>query len=174
MIDPEQFYQKSDNPSSGSRRRMWRSIESRIGPRSSPWLVLERRSFMLGMAATVIMLLAGVGAVSAVNRLIDNARPEAARVDRAYMSAISQFEDLTARLTPTSATKGTAPELQSRRDRFLSRQEELQSLDLGIEQLRADLRTGELSPVSRARLRDLYSRKLIVLLDMIEQGEITI
>lgn len=174
MIDPEEFYQRSDNPSPDSRRRMWHAIEGRIGLRSAPLLVLERRSFILGMAASVVILLAGLGAVSGVGRLIDNARPESVRVDRVYTSAISQFEDLTERLTPASAIQETAPALQSRRDRFLSRQEELQSLDSGIEQLRADVRAGELSPVSRAQLRDLYSRKLIVLLDMIEQGEITI
>ena len=157
------------------QRKMWRSIRTGIKSPHAPMLILERRSFLLGMAASLVVLLAGFGAVSAVKAIVDGSRPEAIRMDRVYQSAIQDFEDLTTRLATVNALDHSGPATQNSRQEILqSRREELQSLDRGIEILRTELNAGALSPVTRARLRDLYSRKLIVLLDMIEQGEITI
>ena len=175
MIDPERFYASSDEPSAAARRRIWRSVDSRIRPEHASWLVLERKSFLLGAAASVIILLAGIGGLSAMQRLLDGARPPALRVDNAYRSAIREFEGLTVRGSHASDLEPSTTAITgSQREVLQSRREELLSLDAGIESLRSDLQAGDLSPVKRARLRDLYSKKLMVLLEMIEQGEITL
>ncbi|MCU0452506.1 MAG: hypothetical protein MUE68_02520 [Bacteroidetes bacterium] len=173
MIDPEQFYAPSDAPSAESRRRMWTSVESRIRPQGRPWLVLERRSFALGMAASVLLLLAGFGTFSTVERMLDNSRPTALRVDQAYRSAIREFEILASE-PPKAHTVSTQDAVVPRQEVFRSRQDELRSIDEGIASLRAEMTSGDISPVKRARLRDLYAKKLVVLQSMIEQGEITL
>lgn len=173
MIDPEQFYAPSDAPSAESRRRMWTIVESRIRPQSRPWLVLERRSFALGMAAGVMLFLAAYGAASAVERMLDKSRPTALRVDQAYQAAIREFEILASEPARAHAVN-TQDAVVPRREIFRSRQDELRSIDEGIASLRSDMTSGDVSPVKRARLRDLYAKKLIVLQSMIEQGEITL
>lgn len=173
MIDPEQFYAPSDAPSPESRRRMWSNIEARLRPQGRLWLVLERRSFALGMAASVLLLLAAYGAVSAVERLVDRSRPAALRVDQAYRAAIREFEMLASE-PPRAQTVNSQDAAVPRQEIFRSRQDELRSIDEGIASLRSEMTSGDASPVKRARLRDLYAKKLIVLQNMIEQGEITL
>lgn len=173
MIDPEQFYAPSDEPPVVTRRRMWTNVESRLRPQGRPWLVLERRSFALGMAASVLLLLAGFGALSAVERMLDKGRPAALRVDQAYQAAIREFEMLASE-PPRVQTVNIQDAVVSRQEIFQSRQDELRAIDEGIASLRSEMTSGDASPVKRARLRDLYAKKLIVLQNMIEQGEITL
>lgn len=171
MIEPEEFYAPSDEPSEAARRRMWARVAANIRPARSPWLMLDRRSFALGMAASVVLLLAGYGAAVAVGRTLDQQRPSAVRVDLAYRAAIREFETLASE-GPSTATD--APLAVSRQEVLRSRQDQIRTIDEGIATLQSELRAGDLSPVKRARLRDLYARKLAVLQEMVEQGEITL
>ena len=53
-----------------------------------------------------------------------------------------------------------------------TREDQLRSLDAAIVDLKNEVNGHDLSPLKRARLRQLYSLKLRVIQEMIEQGEI--
>ena len=63
MIKPEDFYTSNELPDKKSTHAMWRSVRrSSSRDRSEPMLVNDRRSFLYGMAATVLLGLALDGA----------------------------------------------------------------------------------------------------------------
>jgi hypothetical protein len=129
-------------------------------------LVNDRRSFLYGMAATVLLGLALVGAWTIAQQAFENSRPQPLRLEEAYVSAIHEFE-----LVVPSVDVNTA---QYSRDtgQLSQRHAQLRLVDAAITELRRQTNGTDLSPMKRERLRDLYSRKLQILQQMIEEGEI--
>ena len=114
----------------------------------------------------VLLYLATIGGVTVVRQLIESAQPSELKVDGAYQSAISAFE----RVMPSVVA--TASKTLPASGELASRQEQLRLLDDAISDLRRQTNGTDLSPLTRERLRQLYSLKLQILQHMIEQGEI--
>jgi hypothetical protein len=167
MIKPEDFYTSDELPDKKRTNAMWQFIRrssSRL--RTEPMLVRDWRSFLYGMAATVVLGLALVGAWTIARQTLENSQPQPLRLEQAYVSAIHEFE----RVIP-SVKVNTA---QYSRDagQFSQRHAQLMLVDAAITELRRQTNGTDLSPMKRERLRDLYRKKLQILQQMIEEGEI--
>jgi hypothetical protein len=167
MINPERFYTSADSPTRGSKKRMWRSVEREIAPRRHAFFfVQDRRSFAYGMAAAFLLMLSSVGGITIVRQIAENAQPPVERLDRAYRSAISEFE----RVVPSVIA--AAQQGKPTGGEFSSWQEQLRRLDGVIRELRQQMNGIDLSPLKREQLRRLYALKLQILQQMIEEGEV--
>ena len=167
MIKPEDFYTPGDSPGKRNIAGMWRRIQWQAAPlQTDAWFVSDRRSFMFGMAATVVLGLALVGAWTLVRQAIENAQPQPLRMEQAYVSAIKEFEHVlpfvTAKLSQTPQAKGELSQ----------RNQQLSLVEAAISELRLQTNGTDLSPLKRERLRQLYAMKLQILQQMIEEGEI--
>jgi len=167
MIRPDEFYSADDMPDENSRTKMWRFIESRVpllGSRSSS--SRDYRIFLYGMAASIVLMLALVGAWTLAMQALENAQPEPIRLERAYVSAIQEFE----RVVPSVAAKADAKPRAA--DELKQRQEQLRLINAAVTDLRRETNGRDLSPLKRERLRQLYSQELKILQQMIEAGDI--
>ena len=167
MIAPGEFYDRRDIPSPGAKKRMWKKIHSGIRERRRvSWFIADRKSFAYGMAASVIIYFSAVGIYSTARESIRNSQPSVIRLDAAYQSAIEQLENVMPQVVSASA-----PDEKSAN--YLSvRKEQLRKLDAAIAELKSGNTGRDISPMLQKRLRQLYSLKLSVLQEMIENGEI--
>ena len=167
MIHPDKFYRPDELPDERTRQRLWRGIEKQTKQaRSFLSFISDARSFAYGIAATVLLYLSTVGAITIVKDSIQNAQPAVVQVDQAYQSAIKAFEQIMPRLV-------AAPrEQQEQGGGLLARKDQILMVDKAIEELRQETKNNDLSPIKRTRLRQLYSMKLQILIDMIDNGEI--
>lgn len=163
MIDPGSFYNQDDLPDQKTKELLWKSIRRGIG--SHLWHSLERRSFLLGMAASLVLMFAAVGTYTSVKDAVDYAQPNIVKLDRAYQAAIREFENITTRQGVHKASGQANSSLESRK-------EQLRGLEQAIEDLRRQTAGNDLSELKRAKLRELYGMKLKILQEMVEQGEI--
>jgi hypothetical protein len=164
MIAPDNFYDPTEKPSDKLKKRMWNAIQREIiHPEKKMLFILDRTSFVYGAIASLALVFTCVGIYATMSRFIDSSKPESIRLESAYESAIRQFE----RFVPAAANAG-AEDTKS----IWTRKEQLTYLDAAIGELKRDLNGNDLSPLKRARLRQLYSVKLAVLQEMIEKGEI--
>ncbi|MGH2568425.1 MAG: hypothetical protein ACRDGA_08810 [Bacteroidota bacterium] len=167
MIDPMEIYKDDDLPTGRERKQMWRAIEKGIAPARTPmFFIHDRGSFAYGIAAAFVLYFASLGAWQVVTQNIEERQPAELKVDQAYRSAIGALE----KVLPVAISSQPAEENGS--GKLTARQQQLQLLDEAIIQLRRETGVNDLSPVMRARLLQLYSLKLQILQEMIEQGEI--
>ena len=159
----EQFYPEGDHPSRHAKERMWDVISKSTGKSITVLAIRDARSFVAGMAAAAVLLLSGTGLYSLVNRFVESREPQEVRFDDAYRSAIKEFEDI---LPPPVRVSS----IETESGRLQSRFEQLTLIDSAISDLRSDISRTDLSPLKRSRLRQLYSMKLQVLQDIIQQG----
>ena len=153
-----------NDPSATIQRNMWSSIKQSIGRSPKAGLFrFDRRSFIYGAAASLVFMFTCVGIYSTLTGLIDSSKPRSIRLDSAYESAIRQFE----RFVPVSSAVAV-----EQKDVISSRKDQLKYLDAAIDAMKKEVNGSDLSPVKRARLRQLYSMKLGVLQEMIERGEV--
>jgi hypothetical protein len=168
MIIPERFYSDSDRLSPDAKKRMWRKIKSEIKPRhtSIRLTIHDKRSFLYGMAAAMLIFFVTAGIISTIRNAFERSQPQAVKLDAAYMTAIREFEKVAPDAnTPKTDSAGISNINSVRRD-------ELNNIDAAIQRLQADAISGDLSPLRQQRLRKLYSMKLNILQEMIENGEI--
>jgi hypothetical protein len=167
MIKHEDFYWPDDIPDRKREDAMWRSIRQSVAPlRSGPLFIRDERSFVFGMAATIVLGLALVGAWAIARQAFENARPQPLKLEQAYVSAIHEFE----RVVPTvNVNTARYPQVAGQ---LSERKEQLKLVDEAIAELRRQTNRTDLSPLKRERLRGLYSTKLQILQQMIEEGEI--
>jgi len=164
MKTPEEFYQGRGTPSIQTRQQMWTAIENALNAGHSRKLFyFDRRSFLYGIAATIVLMFTSVGVYTTLQNLINSSKPETIRLDSAYERAIQQFEPF------VPAVSSVSP---NARNILTTRKEQLQSVDGAIVELKKEMNGTDVSPLKRARLRQLYSLKLRVIQEMIEQGEI--
>jgi hypothetical protein len=167
MIKPEDFYTPNELPNKQSTNAMWQSIRrSSSRDRTEPMLVKDRRSFLYGMAATVLLGLALVGAWTIARQTFENSQPQPLRLEQAYVSAIHEFERVmpSVNVNTVQYSRGAG--------QLSQRHAQLRLVDAAITELRRQTNGTDLSPLKRERLRDLYSKKLQILQQMIEEGEI--
>ncbi|MFH0989331.1 MAG: hypothetical protein V1799_04855 [bacterium] len=167
MIHPDEFYNPEDCPAPDRREMMWNRIASRFLPaKRGLFSVLDRRSFLYGAAAMIVLYLSLTGAYHTLRGMIDNSQPTVLKLDHAYQSAITEFE----RVLP--AVANTQSQVEPILGQMKARKEQIRLLDDTIQMLRTEANGVDLSPTKRSRLRELYSMKLQILQQMIEQGEI--
>lgn len=167
MIEPGEFYTTDDMPDKRTRDALWRSIERASSSRGTQRvLIRDSRSFMFGMAASIVLGLALVGAWTVGNRAFENAQPTQLRLEQAYVSAIHEFEQVVPSVTVKDAGR---PQAQGQ---LRGRQHQLALINGAIADLRKETNGKDLSPLKRERLRGLYSQELNILQEMIEEGEI--
>ena len=160
----EQYYTDDDRPSRESRNRMWAVISKSTGQSRIPFAVQDSRSFFAGMAAAVLLLLSGTGMYFLANQFVESRQPNEVRFDDAYRSAIKEFEDVLP--SPVQVTS-----VETNGGRIQSRIQQLALIDDAITELRVGIDQMDVSPLKRSRLRQLYSMKLLVLQDIIQQGD---
>jgi hypothetical protein len=169
MIKPDDFYSRGDTPGEKQKEAMWAAIKRHTtAPSSVTSFVWDRRSFAFGMAASLILGLALYGGWSILREALEASRPQPLRLERAYVSAIREFEQI----LPTSG----GDQSQSTRavGQLTKRKEQLELVDRAITDLRLQTNGTDLSPLKRDKLRQLYGMKLQILQQMIEEGEIEI
>ena len=167
MITPDQFYSEQERPTAAAKQRMWANVKKQMRKRKSGRrFIADRSSFFYGMAAAIILYFSGVGILATVRQSMQSAQPEAVRLDAAYQAAIEQFEKVVPQMVSSSVTPGKDAGVQS------VRQEQLKMLDGAIAEMRTENTGRDISPQLQKRLRQLYSLKLKVLQEMVEQGEI--
>ncbi|MEX2117352.1 MAG: hypothetical protein WEB37_10730 [Bacteroidota bacterium] len=163
-MNPEQFYREHDTPTQSTKQRIWRSVDKTLQPRRPLFSVSDTRSFVYGIAASFLLLLSSYGMYHMVERFTAVDRPAELRFDAAYQSAIQEFE----RVLPAAAdSRDSYPEQEV----LEARLQQIRLIDAAIKELRSDIARTDLSPITHARLRQLYGLKLRVLLEIIEQGE---
>lgn len=166
MIDPKNYYDHHDGPTEPRKKTMWNHIEREITPGRSPMLIIaDRRSFYFGIAAAVILYCAGIGVFHVVSNAFQQSRPDVMKVDRAVQTAITALEQAMPAVLTTVREEPV-------RERLNSRFAQLKMIDAAIVEAQQESNSADLSPMSRSTLRELYSLKLKILQQMIEQGEI--
>jgi hypothetical protein len=167
MIRSEDFYTSGDSPGKRNIAGMWRRIQRQAAPlQSDTWFVSDRRSFMFGMAATIVLGLALVGAGTLARQTFENAQPQPIRLEQAYVSAINEFEHVLPFVT------AKVSQIPQSKEELTQRAQQLSLVDAAIGQLRLQTNGTDMSPLIRVRLRQLYAMKLQILQQMIEKGEI--
>lgn len=160
----EQFYTDNDRPSHEAKKRMWGVISRSTGPSRVLFAIRDSRSFFAGMAAAVLLLLSSTGMYFLANQFAESRQPNEVRFDEAYRSAIKEFEDVLPSPVQVSSVETSGGRLQSRI-------QQLALIDQAITELRIGIDRTDVSPLKRSRLRQLYSMKLQVLQDIIQQGD---
>ncbi len=166
MIEKDKFYTPSELPDDSTTSRMWNTIEDELHPKkTSLFSVVDRRSFLYGIAASFILYFAIVGVYTTIQRTQEKAKPELVRLDEAYQSAIKDFETIIPQLLSASVTS------EKDKQYVEVRREELRKLDEAITTFKKEIGGVDCSPLSQLRLRQLYSMKLTVLQELIDKGE---
>jgi hypothetical protein len=166
MMTPDDFYTDKDHPGTIRTNRMWKRISAELFQERTEYRIrFDRKSFLYGVAASFILYFAGLGAAGSIQRYIEQTQPAEVRTDKAYRSAIKEFEQIVL----TSET-GTVQE--GKDDLAALRRIRLQYLNSAIEELRSEMGTNDLSPLKRQRLNRFYDLKLTLLQDMLRQGEL--
>ncbi len=160
----EEFYTDDDHPSRETRKKMWAVISRSTGQSRPLFAIRDSRSFFAGMAASLVLLLSGTGLYSLANQFLESRQPHEVRFDDAYRSAIKEFENVLPAPIPVVSSETNGGRLQSRL-------QQLALIDDAILELRVGIDRTDVSPLKRSRLRQLYSMKLQVLQDIIQQGD---
>jgi len=120
------------------------------------------------MAAALLIFFSAAGIISTIWNAFERSQPHAVKLDAAYTTAIREFEKIVPDVIVSKTdSAGTTDLISVRRD-------ELNNLDAAIQRLQTDAISGDLSPLRQRRLRQLYSMKLNILQEMIENGEIAL
>lgn len=165
-MKPEEYYQPNDLPDTMTKSKIWHAIEKEIIPhRFSLFMITDKRSFVYGMAAALVLYLSSVGTFTLIKQFIENGQPSVVQVDKAYQSAIYEFEKVMPRATSLVHSPQNSGALLARKD-------QLKLLDTAINDLKSETSNIDVSPLKRTKLRQLYSLKLQILQQMIENGEI--
>lgn len=168
MIRPEDFYRSDETLDRSRRKAIWRAIEASLGKVGvkSIAFIPDRRSFLFGVAAAVIVYFASVGVLTTVRKAIEHSTPEAIRLDDAYETAIEGFEKIVPSVSAGAAGNRGAEEYLS------TRRSQLEGLDAAIDAMRKETPGADLSPLKRKRLRELYGLKLRILQEIVEDGNV--
>ena len=167
MINPDEFYGEEGSLREKQKNAMWNAVRRQTSTMSSrPLMMWDRRSFVFGMAASLILGLALYGGWSIARQAFEASKPQPLRLEQAYVSAIREFEEV----VPSLPVKGS--HLTTVAGQLTQRREQLKLIDEAISAMRRQTNGTDLSPLKRDHLRQLYSMKLQILQQMIEEGEI--
>ena len=167
IIGQEKYYSNEDMPDRKTQNKMWNEIQKEIHlSKRTLFMIPDRRSFLYGLAASLLIYLSSVGIYHLASDFIERSQPPVVRIDNAYTSAIMEFERVIPIATPA------VTQFQHSLGRKKVWEEQLKLLDNAINELRNETNHNDCSLLKQARLRSLYNMKLQIFQKMIEQGDI--
>lgn len=166
MINKDDFYMEK-SPDQKTKNKIWKNIEKEIKPERK-WFLSFRSlpGFYYGMAASVILFFTCYGIYSFSRSVLYQMKPEELKLNTAYVSAIREFE----KVVPAAVSTGNYYE----KDLLSSKMEQLRQTESAILELKRETYNNDLTPLKQLHLRQLYVTKLKILLEIIEQGEVTL
>jgi hypothetical protein len=160
MIAPDNFYNHEDSPDHGERQRMWKRILQTLPmPRRRVFVIRDIRSFVYGMAATVVLGFAALGVAQFIHQLRQSSEGEQIL---AYQEAIRRFEAAVTATAQTSGDEGNG--------RMASWNKEVDMVEQAIQDLRIDIRQKGSTPLKAAKLLKLYALKLQILQSIVDNS----
>lgn len=151
--DPRETYYRADHePTSGEKASIWSAVAQCLPGATSPdrGLTLHWRSFWLGQAAAVLLLLAVFGGYTLWQNLGGSSTPDSP-LQRTYRSSLQELASSTQFLSPPSGEQQKALDSQLRG---------LEEIDRMIEEIRSDMLLNGSTRAKRQQLRRLYATKL--------------
>lgn len=157
------FYDQEDMPAAEARQRMWNNISHALTVKKQAHFSIEKRSFLYGMVASVIITLCCVGVYSTVGGIVSGMSAENENKEtEAYKTAIKEFE----KVVPTTiAMKSNDYEMIQDKKHHIS------MIDKEIDNVNKELSSPHFAELRRHKLRQLYHTKLSIILSMIDNGE---
>ncbi|MDZ7773445.1 MAG: hypothetical protein U5K31_12005 [Balneolaceae bacterium] len=160
-----EYYREEDRPTSSEKSSMWTAVAQRLpgggagstsgreAGQGSPHrgAAFHWRSFWMGQAAAVLLLLALFGAYTLWQELGGDSAPES-RLQQTYRTSLQELASSAQFLsTPASEVQQEALDSQLRG---------LQEIDRMIEEMRSDMLLNGSTRAKRSQLRRLYATKL--------------
>ncbi len=166
MINRENFYNKNDDPTFLTKKKMWRKIRKSVRVNDDRrGFFIETRSFALGIVSAVVLFFMLTGIYSIGKSIYYDQQPAVLTVNRAYFDAINNIEDKLPEITPGSFESKRVDEL------MMVKKEELKTLNGAIDEFYSEKGRSDISPVKLKKLRKLYRLKLEVINTIIEMQE---
>ena len=167
MVDKNKFYDKNDYPGKKTEKILWNNIRNSIVDNiMNRRTVIDLKSFIYGMAFTVIISIISITAIKFVPQLFFNYKSEEVKINRAYSSAANELE----KSLPNFIT--TLDKSERTRELLNVRLEELQYLNEAIKQYNHTLSQSDISLIKQQRLLELYQLKIDVINKIIQlKGE---
>lgn len=162
---PDSYYREDDAPTSREKSSMWTAVARRLPgalpagdssgresgePTTRRDPSLHWRSFWLGQAAAVLLLLAAFGGYTLWNDL-GGAPPESS-LQQTYRSSLQELASSTQFLSP--------PAGEAQQEALESQLRGLEEIDRMIEEMRSDMLLNGSTRAKRQQLRRLYATKL--------------
>lgn len=147
------FYQHDDKPSSLEKQQMWNSIELAVAEqRLHQVKPLHWRSFWMGSAASILILLAAIGLFSIGKALSSDTSVQASVLDTKYERAMNQLISVTPDLMQRAG--------EIERSVIESKIKRIEDLDAMIDEIRNDMLLNGSSDIKRMQLKRLYAMKM--------------
>lgn len=153
-LDPRKsYYRAADEPTTGEKASMWTAVARRLPGAGSPdrGPVLHWRSFWLGQAAAVLLLLAVFGGYTLWQDLGGGSSPDSP-LQRTYRSSLQEMASSTQFLS--------LPSGEQQREILDSQLRGLEEIDRMIAEIRSDMLLNGSTRAKRHQLRRLYATKL--------------
>ena len=155
MIDKNKFYDKNDYPGNTKQKIMWHNIRNSIsGNFANRRTLIDLRSFMFGMAFTIIIFVISIAAVKFVPQLFLNYKNEEVKINNAYSSASDELEKSLPHFISTLDKSERTKQLLN------VRMEELHYINETIKQYKYSINQTDLSIIKQQRLLELYQLKI--------------
>lgn len=156
MIDKNKFYHGDELPGKSNRKKMWKGIEDNLRVEKKRFFktTLDTRSFVYGMAFTIIVSIFVLAAVRFVPGIVYDNKSDDVKINRAYSKAAEELE----RSIPNFIS--TLDKSERTRELLDVRLEELNYINDAINQYKNTLRQSDLTKIKQERLLELYQMKI--------------
>lgn len=164
MIEKNQFYYSEDMPSKSEQKKMWEEIryelfmKNTVSRRSS----IELRSFVYGIAFTVLIFVVTMTAIKLVPGIMFDFKGSDTEINRAYSKAANELEK--------SLPDFISSFDKSERTRLLlnARLEELKEINDAIKEYQQILNQSDYTKIKQERMRELYQLKIDAIYNIIQ------
>lgn len=156
MIDKNKFYGSHDSPGKSEIKKMWNEVENSLKVEKKRFLksALDTRSFIYGMAFTIIVFLFALAAVRFAPGIVYDNKSEDVKINRAYSRAADELE----KSIPNFIS--TLDKSERTRELIDVRLEELKYINDAIYQYKNMLKQSDLTKIKQERLLELYQMKI--------------
>ena len=166
MIKPEEFYTKNEYPDFRIKQHIWKRVKKSIPHEGKiPVFNIDFRSFAFGFGAAFTVIFVCVGVFTVFSKFVQKDEPAYVKINNAYSKAIDEIEKSMPQLTTASSKTYTLGDLVSKQ------RAKLKNIDAGIQEIKSDISSSDLSPIKQSRLAELYKLKLEILNKMITMEE---
>jgi AcrR family transcriptional regulator len=160
------FYTPEDYPAKDEKKAIWSGIKQELPVSNAPptTIFFHFKSFAAGMAAAILLILAGFGARS----LLRDAGlfPEKHSLDAAYTEAMERLLQAAPQHAQTVSHEG--------RMKLELRLKGIEDVDAMIEEIRNDMLLYGNSDFKQKQLRNLYAIKMDMVKELLLDGEFSL